>query len=475
MCFSEFIGYTCGHSSPEVLRPCPLTTQFYTNPLCTRHARRPILAPEMCPACQRVIHGRAVLITEWEHRWMHERGACGCEVKFPDLIRPRVVSRSRPGQTLGKTGQMGNNMHGPKNNGIPSISLPKTGNSNMTGNKGVPAHYQERSTKTGQHKLEVAVRIPSLYGAEWVDEHRQLHKDGSCKCAGDFSFYQTPEPTQSVPSPSALVENFPGQVLQTEAISQAVQSESHGKPQNSVSSHYLNPQGFSHLGLSRHDLSHTPHAHPLPHHQGDTLSQQSSSSEAAHLQPSTPSNPQTAATRTTTPKPPPLVVSSSYPHTHAHAPQRSPGAIYEVDPTKSTNRLYNLACNEGADMAALADFQSVEFPRAEGTLPLVGLPIGAGPEGSGGLSHVGSFEDCVLHTRNLISRMGDEPTACLLGAKSKSFACLHALKAEGEEEGGPGEQPQQAPARERTQSISSSAEFPDYEDSAAEEDQLYLS
>lgn len=470
MCFSEFVGYTCGHSSPEVLRPCPMTTQFYTNPLCTQHARRPILAPEMCPACQRVIHGRAVLITEWEHRWMHERGACGCEVQFPDLIRPRVVSRSRPGQSVGRNGQMGSNTTGSRNPVASSISLPKTERSNMAGSKGVPAHYQERSTKAGQHKLEVAVRIPSLYGAEWLDEHRQLHKDGACKCAGDFSFYKGPEPDQSVPPSSALVENGPGQVVQTKATGQSVMAEGHGNSQNSASSHYLTPQEFSQLGLSRHEVSHNSKPHLLPHYQGDTLTQQSSSSEAAQLKPSTPSHHQKDS-RATTPKPPPLVVSSSYPH--VHAPLRSPGAIYEVDPTKSTNRLYNLACNEGANMAALADFQSVEFPRAEGTLPLVGLPIGAGPEGAPDLSHVGSFEDCVLHTRNLIACMGDEPTACLLATKSKSFACLHALRAGGEE--GLEERQQALPARERSQSASSSAEFPNHEDSSAEEDQLYLS
>lgn len=400
---------------------------------------------------------------------MHERGVCGCEVQFPDLIRPRVVSRSRPGQTTGRNGQIGNNTHGSKNNGNFSVTLPKTGRSNMAGSKGVPAHYQEQSTKAGQHKLEVAVRIPSLYGAEWVDEHRQLHRDGSCKCAGDFSFYQTPEPDQYVPSSSALTENIPGQAVQTKAISQTLQAQSHGKAQNSSASHYLTPQDLFHLGLSHHESSHNSDPPLLPHHQGDTMAQQSPSKEAAHLQPSKPFKSETVD-QTTTPKPPPLVVSSSYPH--IHAPQRSPGAIYEVDPTKSTNRLYNLACNEGANMAAVADFQSVEFPRAEGTLPLVGLPIGAGPEGAPGLCHVGSFENCVLHTRNLIACMGDEPTACLLATKSKSFACLHALKAG---DGGPGEQQQAFPARERSQSISSSAELPDYEDAGAEEDQLYLS
>ncbi|KAL1865514.1 hypothetical protein Daus18300_007159 [Diaporthe australafricana] len=302
MCFSEFIGYTCGHSSPEVLRPCPMTTQFYTNPLCTQHARRPILAPEMCPACQRVIHGRAVLITEWEHRWMHERGACGCEVQFPDLIRPRVVGRSHLGLTIGNNDRMRNNTPPSMNNGIAGASRPKTIGSNMGGRKKVPAHYQERSSKTGEDRPEVA-------------------------------------------------------------------------------------------------------------------------------------------------------------------PRRSPGAIYEVDPTKSTNKLYNLACKEGANITGLADCQSIEFPRPKGTLPLVGLPIGAGPEGPPEFSHVGKFQDCVLHTKNLIACIGDEP--CRLTMKSKSFCCLRDSEAEDER------LDQQGHSRQRTQSIYSSAESSG--DSSADEDQLYLS
>jgi hypothetical protein len=175
------------------------------------------------------------------------------------------------------------------------------------------------------------------------------------------------------------------------------------------------------------------------------------------------------------------VVSSYYPHAHAHAnantntPQRSPGAIYEVDPTKSTNRLYNYACNEGASMARLADFQSVEFPRAEGYLPLVGLPIGAGPEGAPGLSHVGGFEDCVLHTRRLIACLGDGAAPCLLATKSKSFACLHdAVKGRDDEEGlGWGQEA--LPAREHARSAGSSAVPSEYGGFDAEEDQLYLS
>lgn len=451
MCFSEFIGYTCGHSSPEVLRPCPMTTQFYTNPLCTQHARRPILAPEMCPACQRVVHGRAVLITEWEHRWMHERGACGCEVRFPDLIRPRVFSRSRPAQTTGNNDQVRNNTQPSLNNGIARDSHPKTGGSNMAGSKKVPARYQERSTKTGEDKPEVAVRIPSLYGAEWVEEHRQLHKDGSCKCAGDFSFYQIREPYHHfVPSTPALVENGPQQVVRAEAFMSS-QGQSHRNLQNRVSSQYLNPQDHP------TDIFHNSQLLIRSDHQPGTMIQPSPSATSEHLTLS-----HTQGSVSASPNPPPLVVSSNWPHTSQ--PRRSPGAIYEVDPTKSTNKLYNLACKEGANITGLADFQSIEFPRPKGTLPLVGLPIGAGPEGPPELSHVGSFQDCVMHTKNLIACMGEEP--CPLIMRSKSFCCLHDLKIEDEM------LDRERDTRQHTRSICSSAQSSG--DSSADEDQLCL-
>lgn len=78
-------------------------------------------------------------------------------------------------------------------------------------------------------------------------------------------------------------------------------------------------------------------------------------------------------------------------------PVRGPGAIYKADPTKSTNRLYSYACQEGNKMGRYADGQTVDYPAAKDAgPPLVGLPIGAGPEGPHLLSHVGNFEDCVL-------------------------------------------------------------------------------
>ncbi|KAI1399648.1 hypothetical protein F4819DRAFT_464310, partial [Hypoxylon fuscum] len=92
MCFTEHIGYTCGHSSVPVKRACPLTTEFHGNQCCSNSATRPILALTFCPPCARIVHGRWVNIIQFEHRFMHERGACGCEVVFPNLQHPRVVS-----------------------------------------------------------------------------------------------------------------------------------------------------------------------------------------------------------------------------------------------------------------------------------------------------------------------------------------------------------------------------------------------
>lgn len=235
MCFAEFIGYTCGHMSPEVLRPCPMTTNAHTNPVCSSHGRRPILAEEMCPACQRILHGRAVLILEWEHHWMHERGVCGCPVAFPDLIRPRVVGRGRHPETTERVsketskekkvsrGGKDRNKNGSKGMTPTNLtdrastfsktrlathirkqpsSLPErlsTGRGTMPSK---PSARESSSMRGGNEPAEVEVRIASFYGAEWVDEHRQLHKAGSCKCAADFSLYKTPEAYRHASSPS---------------------------------------------------------------------------------------------------------------------------------------------------------------------------------------------------------------------------------------------------------------------------------
>lgn len=238
MCFSEFVGYTCGHTSPEVLRPCPMTTQSHTNPVCSSHGRRPILVAEMCPACQRILHGRAVMIIEWEHHWMHERGVCGCPVVFPDLIRPRVMGRGQPfedadqlesaakeresnGKGRNKSNRKTQTPHSlissqnhsqahtaaHTTRAAPTTTHPPVSHPTTLPKKPDTSNtFRPKKNQTGRQETSrindlketkpvagVPVQISSFYGAEWVDEHRNLHNAGSCKCEGDFSFYKTPE------------------------------------------------------------------------------------------------------------------------------------------------------------------------------------------------------------------------------------------------------------------------------------------
>ncbi|KAI0404848.1 hypothetical protein F4802DRAFT_213644 [Xylaria palmicola] len=209
MCFAEFIAYTCGHTSTAVNRPCPMTTHLYNNPCCSRPACRPFLAQTMCYPCSRIIHARRIDILEYEHRWMHERGACGCDVQFPALMHPRLVQRSSASV----------------DNEVPT-AMPQTGTGTGTGTgagyNGTAGrgHFKQRSSVTttgsGGHRpeqayddglgeqsslplfkeahvgenVEVAVRLASLYGAEWTTDHAKLHRGGRCKCPVSFKRYQ---------------------------------------------------------------------------------------------------------------------------------------------------------------------------------------------------------------------------------------------------------------------------------------------
>lgn len=141
------------------------------------------------------------MILEWEHHWMHERGVCGCSVIFPDLIQPRVVGPSlpydgpdqlKPEVNENKTVRKGKNK--PTSSG-PGRALPAPSMAKKTTNRGAS------STGSENKPVGVSARVPSLYGAEWVDEHRQLHEAGSCECAGDFSSYKTPEAYGGIPCP----------------------------------------------------------------------------------------------------------------------------------------------------------------------------------------------------------------------------------------------------------------------------------
>ncbi|KAJ2974526.1 hypothetical protein NUW58_g8631 [Xylaria curta] len=194
MCFAEYVAYVCGHTSVAVNRPCPMTTHLHNNPVCPKPACRPFLAHTMCHPCTRIMHSRRVDIAEYEHRFMHERGACDCEVQFPALLQPRVVRRSSAVTEEDEAAAT-------TENGVDAgtsttdyallqgelspmsscdIDRPSTQqNTSDQAEKATIPLFQE--SQVGE-KVEIAVRLSSLYAAEWTGDHAELHKSGQCHC-----------------------------------------------------------------------------------------------------------------------------------------------------------------------------------------------------------------------------------------------------------------------------------------------------
>ena len=208
MCFQEYIAYQCGHSSFAVVRTCPMTTAGHNFPVCSRPPSKQNFAETMCAPCERQLHSRWVLIREWEHRWMHERGACGCDVSFPGLLNtPRVIGGEAASDTSSSAAT-------PASTSAEEVEVPATAMSTVAvassasdgqpeGSKTaaekattsasasdgrVPAIFSEAVNSSGEH--HVAVRLPGLYAAEWRDDHRALHEAGKCTCKVDFAPFQ---------------------------------------------------------------------------------------------------------------------------------------------------------------------------------------------------------------------------------------------------------------------------------------------
>ncbi|KAK4458009.1 hypothetical protein QBC42DRAFT_316433 [Cladorrhinum samala] len=158
MCFQEFIAYQCAHRSVTVVRPCPLTTTGHNFPVCQNQPVKQHFATTMCAPCEREMHSRWVLIREWEHHWLHDRGACGCNVKFPTpYAAPRTVGGND--KTL-------------------------VGGKGKEAESRIPPLFQESVTESGERHVEI--RLPGQYAVEWLTDHRRLHEQGRCMCNTGF-------------------------------------------------------------------------------------------------------------------------------------------------------------------------------------------------------------------------------------------------------------------------------------------------
>ncbi|KAI3322047.1 hypothetical protein HD806DRAFT_545284 [Xylariaceae sp. AK1471] len=198
MCFTEYVAYLCGHTSTAVNRPCPMTTHLHSNPCCLKPACRPFLAHTMCHPCHRIMHGRKIDIIEYEHLWMHERGACKCDVQFPALQQPRLVHRPSAVEDESGTAAATETDAGASDAGaVPPQSAATTMHTSARHLRQSDTPGQEEGTEIPLYQevqvgksVEVFVRLPSLYGAEWTKDHAKLHQTGQCKCPVSFERYQ---------------------------------------------------------------------------------------------------------------------------------------------------------------------------------------------------------------------------------------------------------------------------------------------
>ncbi|KAL2176024.1 uncharacterized protein P884DRAFT_204422 [Thermothelomyces heterothallicus CBS 202.75] len=208
MCYQEFIAYQCGHRSLSVVRTCPMTTAGHNFAICSICPHKPYYAETMCTPCERQLHSRWVLIREWEHRWLHERGACGCEVVFPGLLdTPRVIGdKSGAGNAIQPTGSPASPAGAEENENNAKEAAASEGSTDVamsrtTGQGGglekttsfggggrIPALFAENVTSTGDHR--VAVRLPGLFAAEWKADHAIMHETGKCHCAATFAPFE---------------------------------------------------------------------------------------------------------------------------------------------------------------------------------------------------------------------------------------------------------------------------------------------
>ncbi|KAK5663334.1 hypothetical protein OQA88_3762 [Cercophora sp. LCS_1] len=137
-------------------------------------------AVTMCVACERTLHFRWILIREWEHRWLHERGVCGCKADFPGLLnKPRMSGTATSHKARGKQ---------------PEGAVPQ-----------LPAPVSEGMVDGTPH---VAIRIPSLLATEWVEDHKDLHQSGKCNCPLSFNYKPLTTEDEMTPVEKAALRSY---------------------------------------------------------------------------------------------------------------------------------------------------------------------------------------------------------------------------------------------------------------------------
>ncbi|KAK0655684.1 hypothetical protein B0T16DRAFT_499710 [Cercophora newfieldiana] len=150
MCHQEFITYQCGHRSLGVIRPCPLTTAAQNLTPCSTQPSKQYNALTIHQGALSPIS--AEIITSPFH-----------------ANKGKAPEGGVPPQVYGQAST--------------SYSTQRQQTPNPTGPAVIPQTYSEM-TVNGEHR--VSIRVPGLYAAEWLADHRALHASGDCQCRANF-------------------------------------------------------------------------------------------------------------------------------------------------------------------------------------------------------------------------------------------------------------------------------------------------
>ncbi|KAI0486495.1 hypothetical protein F4859DRAFT_511483 [Xylaria cf. heliscus] len=398
MCFAEYIAYTCGHTSVAVNRPCPMTTHLHNNPCCPRPACRPFLAHTMCPSCNRILHSRRVDIVEYEHRWMHERGACGCDVQFPALLHPRIVRRSTAVADEDDT-EGGDEFDAPDAGFASARSgFVATGSHHGAGGQAAQSDFRGRGEERAAiplyqeaqvgESVEVAVRLSSLYAAEWTRDHAKLHETGQCRCPVSFERYKPADVGDSLDEDDGTEVARAWNPSYDRAFFKEASHPSHLEPPPPDPSYSMNPGPSSDGANPANNMRNNPYEHDRipPGHvarwamegpPGSLLDEILGPVARHHGAP----------------------VPVSAPTRGGHPADRQT-VHYETSGVPISG--YPIACppfatSEGAGLPSIVDFGQPD-------VTIAGFPIGAGPEGE---PHSRDFETCGRSLRSSSNSGGD--------------------------------------------------------------------
>lgn len=170
MCQQEFIAYQCGHRSMAVVRPCPLTTAAKNFKPCASQ-----------PYKQYNAHTISAL--GHPHQLHAARTSShGSSHADPTQTVTAITARLRTNEKGKQPGRGPMHQEYPSTARASSDSDPSAFSAPESG--AIPQAYVETFVDGEYH---VAIRVPGLYAAEWVADHRALHASGECSCSMNLS------------------------------------------------------------------------------------------------------------------------------------------------------------------------------------------------------------------------------------------------------------------------------------------------